>query len=97
MKNTVLVKTLLLFSLIMTVSFLGFCKEKKLDSRWEVATLKIDSFNNDWFGEALNFEKKVKVDMRFGFYQAVQSQGMSFSCAFFSGRPLVGQKSLINS
>ena len=65
MKNTVLVKTLLLFSLIMAVSFLGFSKEKQLDSRREVAVAKIDSFNNDWIGEALNFEKKVKVDYAF--------------------------------
>ena len=65
MKNTVLVKTLLLFFLIMTVSFLGFSKEQKLDSRWEVAAVKIDSLNNDWVGEALNFEKKVKVDYAF--------------------------------
>jgi len=65
MKNTVLVKTLLLFSLIMTVSFLGFSKEIKLDSSWNVAPVKIDSFNNDWAGEALNFQKKVKVDYAF--------------------------------
>jgi hypothetical protein len=65
MKNTALVKTLLLFSLIMAVSFLGFSKEKQLDSRWEVATVKIDSFNNDWIGEALNFKKKVKVNYAF--------------------------------
>ena len=65
MKNTVLVKTLLLFSLIMTVSFLGFSKEKKLDSRWNVAPIKIGSFNSDWVGEALSFEKKVKVDYAF--------------------------------
>ncbi len=97
MKNTVLVKTLLLFSLIMAVSFLGFSKEKQLDSRWEVATVKIASFNNDWVEEALNFEKKVKVDMRFGFYQDVQSQGMPLSFAFFYGRLLAGRKSLINS
>jgi len=49
----------------MTVSFLGFSKEKKLDSRWDVAAIKIDSFNNDWVGEALSFEKKVKVDYAF--------------------------------
>jgi len=65
MKNTALVKTLLLFSLIMMVSFLGFSKGKKLDSIWEVAAVKISSFNNDWIGEALTFEKKVKVDYSF--------------------------------
>ena len=65
MKNTVLVKTLLLFSLIMTVSFLGFSKEIKLDSSWNVAPVKIGSFNNDWVGEALSFQKKVKVDYAF--------------------------------
>jgi len=65
MKNTALAKTLLLFSLIMTVSFLGFSKEKKLDSSWDVVPMKIDSFNNSWVGEALNFEKKVKVDYAF--------------------------------
>ncbi len=65
MKNTVLVKTLLVFSLIMAVSFLGFSKEKQFDSRWEVAAAKIDSFNNSWVGEALSFEKKVKVDYAF--------------------------------
>lgn len=65
MKNTLLAKTLLLFFLIITVSFLGFSKEKKLDSQWEVAAVKIESFNNDWVGEALNFEKKVKVDYAF--------------------------------
>ncbi len=41
----------------MAVSFLGFSKEKQFDSRWEVAAAKIASFNNDWVGEALNFEK----------------------------------------
>ncbi len=97
MKNSVLVKTLLVFSLIMVVSFLGFSKEKQLDSRWEVSTVKIDSFNNGWIGEALNFEKKVKVDLRFGFYQGVQGQGMLLSFAFFYGRLLDGRKSLINS
>ncbi len=97
MKNTVLAKTLLLFSLMMTVSFLGFSKGIKLNSRWEVAAVKLASFNNDWVGEALNFEKKVKVDMRFGFYQDVQSQGMPLSFAFFYGRLLAGRKSLINS
>lgn len=65
MKNTVLVKTLLLFFLIVTVSFLGFSKEEKFDSQWEVAAVKIDSLNNNWIGEALNFEKKVKVDYAF--------------------------------
>ena len=49
----------------MTVSFLGFSKEIKLDSSWNVAPVKIDSFNNDWAGEALNFQKKVKVDYAF--------------------------------
>lgn len=65
MKNTVWARTLLLIFLMMTVSFLGFSNEKKLDSRWEVAAVKIDGFNNNWVGEALNFEKKVKVDYAF--------------------------------
>ena len=65
MKNTVLVKTLLLFFLITTVSFLGFSKEKRLDSQWELSAVKIDSFNNNWDVEALNFEKKLKVACAF--------------------------------
>ncbi len=65
MKNTVLAKTLLLFSLMMTVSFLGFSKGIKFNSSWEIAAVKFTSFNNDWIGEALNFKKNVKVNYAF--------------------------------
>ena len=65
MKKTAFTKEILLLFLILTISFLGFSKEKEFKSHWAALSVKIDGFNDDWAGVTLADEKKVKADYAF--------------------------------
>ena len=65
MKKAAFVKEILLLFLILTISFLGFSKEKEFKSHWVSSPVKIDGAKNDWAENALASEKKVKVDYAF--------------------------------
>lgn len=65
MKKPEFVKTLSLFLLIFTITFLSFSKEKTIASNWVAAPLSIDGSNEDWADVNFNFEKKVSVDYAF--------------------------------
>lgn len=65
MKKSGMVKTSLFFLLLTMVFLYGFAAGRKLDSKWEISAVKINGFSDIWHEEALNFEKKVKVDYGF--------------------------------
>jgi len=65
MRKIAFSKILLLFFMILTISFLGFSKEKEFKSHWADSHIKIDGYNDDWTEVALASEKKVKVDYCF--------------------------------
>ena len=65
MKKQVVLKTFLLFLLILSLSLLGFSKEKIITSNWVVNPLTIDGSNMEWRDDTLSFEKKVDVNFAF--------------------------------
>jgi len=65
MRKSAMAKTPLFFLLLTMVFLHGFAAGRKLDSKWEISAVKINGFNDIWLEEALNFEKKVKVDYGF--------------------------------
>ena len=65
MINKIFARTLLLSLLILAVCFAGFSKEKAVESMWVESSLSIDGLDDDWVGDALNFEKKFDVDYAF--------------------------------
>ncbi len=64
-RKTTFVKEILLLLLVLTISFLGFSKEKEFKSHWVSSPVRIDGSTNDWAENDLAGEKKVKVDYAF--------------------------------
>ncbi|MFB0566012.1 MAG: hypothetical protein ACETWK_10085 [Candidatus Aminicenantaceae bacterium] len=62
MKRPLFAKVLLLFILILTLSFAGFSKKKLITSSWTNIPINIDGSSDDWEYSALNSEKNVSVD-----------------------------------
>jgi len=65
MKKSKSMKNLLLFFMILTLTLLGFSKEKTIASNWVATLLNVDGSINDWADVDFNFEKKVSVDYAF--------------------------------
>ncbi len=65
MRSKIFARTLLLSLLILAVCFAGFSKEKTVESMWVESSLSVDGLDDDWVGDALNFEKKFEVDYAF--------------------------------
>lgn len=65
MKKTACTKVILLFFLILTISFLGFSKEKEIKSTWAASPVKIDGSSDDWAESALTSMKKLSLDYAF--------------------------------
>ena len=64
-RKTTFVKEILLLILVLTISFLGFSKEKELKSHWVSSPVRIDGSTNDWTENDLAGWKKGKVDYAF--------------------------------
>jgi hypothetical protein len=64
-RKTTFVKEILLLILVLTISFLGFSKEKELKSHWVSSPVRIDGSTNDWAENDLAGWKKGKVDYAF--------------------------------
>ncbi len=65
MRNKIFARTLLLSLVILAVCIAGFSKEKAVESIWVGSSLSIDGLDDEWAGDALNFEKKFDVDYAF--------------------------------
>lgn len=65
MKKKILLKTFLLFFLILAFSLQSFSKDEVITSNWVVSPLTIDGSNEEWGSDALSFEKKVDVNYAF--------------------------------
>jgi hypothetical protein len=65
MRNKKALDNFLLFFLVLALCVPGFSKDKKVESMWAAAPVIIDGSNDDWAGDALTLEKKVKVDYAF--------------------------------
>jgi hypothetical protein len=51
--------------MILALCVPGFSKDKKVESIWATAPVNIDGSKDDWTGDTLTLEKKVKVDYGF--------------------------------
>ena len=51
-----------LFIFMLVLAMTGFSKEESVESKWAVQPLTIDGLDDDWTGDVLTSEKKVKVD-----------------------------------
>ena len=65
MKKTAFAKVVLLFFLILTISFLGLSKEQEIKSNWAASPVKIDGSNDDWAEIAFTSMKKLSLDYAF--------------------------------
>lgn len=65
MRSKILMKTCLLSIVILSVCFIGFSKEKIVESIWSGSPLNIDGTTADWGNDTLSFYKKAKVDYAF--------------------------------
>jgi len=65
MRNKIFARTFLLSLVLLAVCFVGFSKEKAVESIWVGSSLTIDGLDDDWVGDTLNFEKKFEVDYAF--------------------------------
>lgn len=65
MRKLTILKTSIIFIMILTLSFPGSSKEKTIVSNWTAASLNIDGSYDEWGDDVLNSEKKVSVDYAF--------------------------------
>lgn len=65
MKHKKVLDNFLLGFMIVTLCASGLSKESTVESKWTTAPVKIDGLNNDWTGDPLTLEKKVKVEYSF--------------------------------
>ncbi len=65
MRTRIFAGTLLLSLLILAICIAGFSEEKAVESMWVGSSLSIDGLDDEWAGDALNFEKKFDVDYAF--------------------------------
>jgi len=65
MKKAELLKTSLVFLMMLTLSLVGLSKEKTVASSWTPSPLNIDGSSGEWIDDVLNTEKKVSVEYAF--------------------------------
>ena len=51
--------------LVLGIVFCAFAKEKTIQSIWAASPVAMDGLSNEWEGDPLNMEKKVKVEYAF--------------------------------
>jgi len=54
-----------LYLMILALCVPGFSKDKKVTCKWTASPVEIDGSKDDWTGDTLTLEKKVKVDYGF--------------------------------
>jgi len=65
MRNKKALNNFFLCFIVLALCVPGLSKDKKVECAWTPAPVEIDGSNNDWVGDTLTAEKKVKVDYAF--------------------------------
>ena len=65
MKYKKIIGIFFLYFAILALCTPGLSKDKIVESTWAASPVKIDGSNDDWKGDTLTLEKKVKVDYAF--------------------------------
>jgi hypothetical protein len=65
MRNKRVLNNFFLCFMILALCVPGISNDSKVECKWTASPVKIDGSNNDWAGDPLTAEKKVKVDYAF--------------------------------